>query len=326
MPRFTDYGTRRWRTCAASTTRSSSRPSGLAAGKGVIVCDSRPRPRRPCARDHGRARLRRGRRRGGHRGAPGGPEVSLLAFSDGATSRHAARAGPQARLRRRPRAQHRRHGRLSRPPHCWRLRLSTELARSCARSRSSTACAAEGTPYVGVLYAGLMLTRRRAAGAGVQLPLRRPRDAGHPAAAGERPGGRARGLRRRPAGPLRVRWRPGAAATVVAASGATRAAIPRAADHRPGRGRAPCPASPSSTPARARADGAAARDRRRARAGGHRRAVPTCAAALARAYAGIEHDPLRGHALPPRHRARALATASRYGAGFYAMAQTQPNT
>ena len=35
-----------------------------------------------------------------------------------------------------------------------------------------------GTPFAGVLYAGLMITECRAQGARVQLPLRRPRDPG----------------------------------------------------------------------------------------------------------------------------------------------------
>ena len=47
--------------------------------------------------------------------------------------------------------------------------------------------AAAGTPYHGVLYAGLMMTAAGAEGARVQLPLRRPRDAGGAAAAALRP-------------------------------------------------------------------------------------------------------------------------------------------
>ena len=45
-----------------------------------------------------------------------------------------------------------------------------------------------GTPYHGVLYAGLMITDGRAEGARVQLPLRRSRDAGGAAAPALRPG------------------------------------------------------------------------------------------------------------------------------------------
>ena len=45
------------------------------------------------------------------------------------------------------------------------------------------AMARRGVPFHGVLYAGLMIGRRRAQGARVQRPLRRPRDAGGAAAA-----------------------------------------------------------------------------------------------------------------------------------------------
>ncbi len=43
--------------------------------------------------------------------------------------------------------------------------------------------AAEGIDYRGCLYGGFMLTPERAEGARVQRALRRPGDAGHPAAA-----------------------------------------------------------------------------------------------------------------------------------------------
>ena len=51
-----------------------------------------------------------------------------------------------------------------------------------------------GTPYHGVLYAGLMMTAGRPEGARVQLPLRRPRDAGRAAAAALGRDGAAGGL------------------------------------------------------------------------------------------------------------------------------------
>ncbi len=47
--------------------------------------------------------------------------------------------------------------------------------------------ASRGIPFHGVLYAGLMLTEAGPEGARVQLPLRRPRDAGGAAAAALRP-------------------------------------------------------------------------------------------------------------------------------------------
>jgi phosphoribosylamine--glycine ligase len=132
--------------------------SGLAAGKGVIVPDtieSAATAVRDILLD----------RRFGDAGATllveeklTGPEVSVLAFCDGPPRRGccpppritsgcatAIRAPtPAAWARFRPR-------RSSRPT-CWQ--------RSNARrsSRCWTGMAAEGTPYVGVLYAGLMLT------------------------------------------------------------------------------------------------------------------------------------------------------------------------
>ncbi len=60
--------------------------------------------------------------------------------------------------------------------------------------------AADGLEFRGLLYPGLMVTRYRPEGAGVQLPLRRSRDAGLPAAAGIRSRGCAGGRDRRPAG------------------------------------------------------------------------------------------------------------------------------
>ena len=59
---------------------------------------------------------------------------------------------------------------------------------------------AEGCPFKGCLYFGLMLTPRRPEGHRVQLPLRRPRDAGRAAPAGKRPADRDGGHNERHAG------------------------------------------------------------------------------------------------------------------------------
>ena len=86
-----------------------------------------------------------------------GEEASLFALVDGETAVRARfGAGPQARRRRRYRAEHRRHGRLCSRAGADRRaeqRAMDEIVRPTAR-----ALAAAGTPFSGVLYAGLMLT------------------------------------------------------------------------------------------------------------------------------------------------------------------------
>ena len=75
-----------------------------------------------------------------------------------------------------------------------RLGARARDRRGWRTSRSSTSCAGAGTPFHGVLYAGLMMTAAGAEGARVQLPLRRPGDAGGAAAAALRPARAARGV------------------------------------------------------------------------------------------------------------------------------------
>ena len=85
---------------------------GLAAGKGVVVAMTRARGARRRRHDV-RRRFRRGRRRGRDRGIHGGRGgLVLRAVRRRARAAAGDRAGPQARLRRRPGAEHRRHGRL----------------------------------------------------------------------------------------------------------------------------------------------------------------------------------------------------------------------
>ena len=87
-----------------------------------------------------------------------GEEGSLFALCDG-DDRDAVRRGPgpQARLRRRPGPQHRRHGDLFAGAglHAanWSSRRATRLVEPTVAGM-----AAEGAPYRGVLYAGLMAT------------------------------------------------------------------------------------------------------------------------------------------------------------------------
>ena len=134
---------------------------GLAGGKGV---------------DGGR-RSRRGRSGGSRRDGgsavrrwPGalvieecltGPEVSFFVLADGERRGRALdRPGSQADLGRRPRAEHRRHGRVRAEPADRRRRSIAEVLRAHRRSRVVSGMRAEGEPYQGFLYVGLMLTPR----------------------------------------------------------------------------------------------------------------------------------------------------------------------
>jgi phosphoribosylamine--glycine ligase len=123
---------------------------GLHAGKGVIVAESR-------------AELEAAIRQLGSSGEPlileeplEGPEVSLLAFSDG---RHAA-CMPLAQ-------DHKRIGEQDRGPNTGGMgayapvpldAMLTARLGSLVIDPALAALAARGTPFVGVLYAGLMLT------------------------------------------------------------------------------------------------------------------------------------------------------------------------
>ena len=134
-----------------------------------------------------------GDRRG--RGAPGragGQRHGARRWRDRAAAAPLLRL--QARPRRRPRPQHGRHGRLqpARLPGARRLGLAGRVGASAGGARP----AGPGLPLPG---AALRRPDGRRVGRAprdrVQLPLRRPRDAGAGAAAALRPPGAARGLR-----------------------------------------------------------------------------------------------------------------------------------
>ena len=171
---------------------------GLAAGKGVVVTDDRE-----AALAHARACLAHG---------PvvveeflDGPEVTSSASPTARPSCPAARAGLQARPRRRRGPQHRRHGRLL--PADWVPATSPTSSSSGSRSRRSRRWP-PGTPFSGVLYGGLALTSRGLrviefnARFGDPEGQVVPRPARHPARRGA--AGRATGRLDQPA----PRWRP----------------------------------------------------------------------------------------------------------------------
>ena len=246
---------------------------GLAAGKGVV--DRRGR---------GRRRARRSRTSSSSAASgPGavvveehldGEELSLLALCDG------ERAVPMA-----PAQDYKRifDGDRARTPAAW---APTRRCPASTPTRAEALCAAvhqpvvdelrrRGTPFHGVLYAGLMLTADGPQGPRVQRALRRPRDAGRAAAAAHRPARPARSAARAAAG-----WRARALEWDARLGGDARA------------GRAPATRqSPSTGDVIAGLDDAAA-DRRRGDARRHRAPAPT---------AGRRH---RRRPRPQRHGAR----------------------
>ena len=128
----------------------------------------------------GRARLRRHRRRPSRRSTSAsreqrfgdagrqvvveerltGAEVSVFGLSDGVRVRTPrARARPQAHLRRRSRAEHGRDGGGRATGGRRPVMPSPRRSRARCWTPASNALRERGTPFVGCLYAGLMLTR-----------------------------------------------------------------------------------------------------------------------------------------------------------------------
>ena len=131
---------------------------GLAAGKGVVIAAVPARGRAALRDFFVERRFGEAGRAGRGRGVPRGRgAVAARAVRRRARRADGAGAGLQADRRRRHRPEHRRHGQLlAGPGHRRRARARRSSAR--CTSRSSTRFAARGTPYHGVLYAGLMMT------------------------------------------------------------------------------------------------------------------------------------------------------------------------
>ncbi len=223
---------------------------GLAAGKGVIVCRTIEE-----AKDAvDRIMIRR------EFGAAGeqiiveslleGEEASMIAFTDGRTiAVLPSTPGPQGRLRRRPRPQHRRYGRLQ--PRAARHRRPGRpgRARGAGADRPRHEPRGQAVPRRPLRrHHG---HRRRPAGAGVQLPHGRPRDAAPDDPAEERPGPHPAGHDGRHAGGHRAGV--GRAAGRLRGHGLRRLPEPLREgppDQRPGRGRRRWRTWSSSTRAR----------------------------------------------------------------------------
>ncbi len=177
---------------AATSYPTVLKADGLAAGKGVIICQNEEEAR--AAVDVFFTEQRFGSTTVVLRGLPRG-RGALAAGDLRRRERCPARpgAGLQADLRRRPGAEHRRHGQLLAGP-----RLRRRRGRGDRRAGPPPGGGDDGRPRRSLPRRPLRRPDDRAGGAEgarVQRPLRRPRDAGGAAADALRPG---RALPRRP--------------------------------------------------------------------------------------------------------------------------------
>ena len=145
-------------TCASSAAPCVVKADGLAAGKGVVVCDGPADAERALARDDGRAPLRRRGRARRDRGAPrrrGGLATTRSRDGERVVPLAAAQDHKRA-LRRRSRRNTGGMGAYS-PVPIVTPELEKRVLEEVVASRPSAAWRAEGHPFRGVLFVGLMI-------------------------------------------------------------------------------------------------------------------------------------------------------------------------
>ena len=170
---------------------------GLAAGKGVVIAEDLAKRRGRHHRRDDRARdlARRASASSSRSVSPDrkSPSSSLSDGSPGGAHRHGP--GSQAHLRRRSRAEYRRHGRVRAEPAGRRRARSARVMREIV-DPVIAGMAAEGHPFRGFLYVGLMLTADGPKVIEFNVRLRRSGGAGDSAA--DRRAAAAAARRRRP--------------------------------------------------------------------------------------------------------------------------------
>ena len=172
---------------------------GLAAGKGVIICPSRQTALEAAQGLFSGKLLGEAAQQVVIEEFLEGDEISFLCLTDG---KHVAPLAPAQ--------DHKRIGEGDTGPNTGGMGVySTDALLDAGMTEwilhhiaepTVRGMAEEETPFRRRALLRADDDRARPAGAGVQRPLRRSGDAGHPAATGERPGGGAGSLHRRPAG------------------------------------------------------------------------------------------------------------------------------
>ena len=315
--------TARFRTCTIARRGAGRRARAARSARPSCsrLTDSRPARASSSRRRHDEAEvaltaaMRDGssarRRDDRHRGMPVGTgSVVLPRLRRDARPADRQRAGSQADLRRRSGTEHGRYGRVRAEPDFSDAPLQARVMREVVEP-VMTGMAAEGYPFVGFLYVGLMLTRGRPEGDRIQRPHGRSGNAGRDAA--HRRAACFRFSSRQPTAARAAdaaAWRPiGCVCVVIASRGYPESSESGQRHRRRRRRGGGCRASPSVTRARRMRDGALVT------AGGRVLTVvgrgPDFPQAIARAYAGVARIQLRRHAISSRHRPQRSAEVLR---------------